>query len=155
MIISTLLFAGCFLIIATRKEERARVVAAVCLAYLALENIILHLSLIGKIPDITLHLSILWVMDFVLLFLLGVISKGIRQVSIVSMGLPLVIVQVFSLQYPEYLPANLYVFSVQSAHLYFVEILVFIYAWKEGSTVAEWFRTGTVLSLLLLIHLIR
>lgn len=154
MIINYLLFSVCFIIIATRAEEGARTVGSVCIAYLALESVLFYFFRADKIPDITLYFSILWVLDFLLLFLLGIASKGIRQVGVVSLGFPLVMVQVFSIQYPEYLPDNLYVFAIQSAHLYFVEVLVFIYAWEEGSTVSEWIRTGTVLSILLLIHLI-
>lgn len=154
MIINYLLFSVCFIIIATRVEERARAVGSVCIVYLALESVLFYFFRVDKIPDITLYFSILWVLDFLLLFLLGIVSKGIRQAGVVSLGFPLVMVQVFSIQYPEYLPDNLYVFAIQSAHLYFVEVLVFIYAWKEGSTVSEWIRTGTVLSILLLIHLI-
>lgn len=153
MMITSLFFGACFLIMATRKDRRVKVVAGICLAYLFLENSILFLFEGLENFDITLYLSLTWVLDFLFLFCLALVSKGLRQTLILILSVPLVLVQVFPIQYPSLFPDWVYVFSIQSAYRYFIEVLIFIYSWKD-TTVQEWIRTGTVLGLLSVSHLV-
>lgn len=71
----------------------------------------------------------------------------------VSFAIPLMLVQVFAIQYPDLFPDWLYTFSVQDAHQYFIEVFIFIYSWKDNK-VTEWLRTGSVLSFIIAAHLV-
>lgn len=153
MIMTSIIYGLCFIILATRNDSKVRLVAGLCLAYLFLEHVILWVVGAMNPFDITLYFTSAWALDSILLFAVGCCLRGARQVIAASIGAVLMLVQVFAIQYPILFPEWLYVFAVQEAHRYFVEMFIFIYSWKD-TTVPEWIRTGTVLALTVVAHLI-
>lgn len=151
--IITLIYGLCFLVLASRKEVGARAMAGLCLAYLICENIILYTFNSIQFFDLTLYFTICWTLDSILLFVAGMIVRGLRQTLMLVLALPLLLAQVFVIQYPALFPDWLYVFAIQEAHKYFIEVFIFIYSWRDN-TVPEWLRTGTVLTLVVSAHLI-
>jgi len=149
----SIFYAMCFVILATRKDCGAKIMAGLCLAYLALDNLILWLFSNAQTFDITLYFTTAWALDSILLFVVGCSIKGVRQIAMVALALPFMLLQVFAIQYPIYFSVDVYSFAVQDAHRYFIEAFIFVYSWKDN-TLNEWYRTGTVLSLLILAHLL-
>ena len=127
--------------------------AGLCLAYLVLENLIFFFFQQAEIFDITLYFTTAWALDSILLFTVGLSIRGLRQIAIVALALPLMLVQVFAIQYPLLFPDWVYSFAVQEAHRYFIEVFIFVYSWKDNK-VSEWLRTGSVLSLVIAAHLV-
>ena len=128
--------------------------AGLCLAYLVLENLMFLLfSLKAELFDITLYFTSSWALDSILLFLVGCTIRGARQITVVALSIPLMLIQVFAIQYPAMFPIWIYTFAVQDAHRYFIEMFIFVYSWKDN-TVAEWIRTGSILGLVLAAHLV-
>lgn len=151
--ITSIFFGLCFIILASRKDAGARVVAGISLAYLLLENILLYFSLQAEFFDLTLYLTTTWALDSVFIFMIAAFAKGPRQILVVALALPLMLVQVFAIQYPNLFPDWVYSFAIQDAHRYFIEVFIFVYSWKDN-TVTEWLRTGSVLSILVVAHLV-
>lgn len=151
--ITSILYGLCFVILATRKDVGAKVMAGLCLAYLFLENLIFYLFSQAGYYDITLYFTTAWALDSILLFAVGCAVRGWRKIVIVALAVPLMLSQVFVIQYPIFFPDWLYTFSVQDAHRYFVEVFIFVYSWKDNK-VSDWFRTGTVLTLVIAAHLV-
>lgn len=151
--ITSILYALCFLILATRKDSGAKKIAGLCLAYIAIENILFWFFYGAYFFDITLYFSLAWALDSILLFFVGCSVRGWRQLTVVSLAIPLMLVQVFAIQYPDFFPVWVYTFSVQEAHQYFIEVFIFIYSWKDNK-VTEWLRTGSVLSFIIAAHLV-
>lgn len=151
--ITSILYGLCFVILATRKDAGAKVMAGLCLAYLVLENCIFWFASQVEFFDITLYFTSVWALDSILLFAVGCAVRDLRQIAVVALSLPLMLVQVFAIQYPIYFPEWLYVFAFQDAHKYFIEVFIFVYSWKDN-TIPEWLRTGTVIALALAAHLV-
>lgn len=153
MMIVSIFYGLCFVILATRKDVGVKVMAGLCLAYLFLEHVIFWFYAQAAVFDITLYFTTAWALDSILLFVVGCCIRGKRQIAVVALSIPLMLVQVFAIQYPYLFPDWIYTFAVQDAHRYFIEMFIFVYAWKDNK-VAEWFRTGTVLALVLAAHLV-
>lgn len=151
--ITSIFYGLCFVILATRPDAGAKVMAGVCLAYLVIENLILWFFGGSEFFDITLYFTTAWALDSILLFVVALFIRGYRQIAIVTLALPLMLVQVFAIQYPIFFPEWIYSFAVQDAHRYFIEVFIFVYSWKDNK-VSEWIRTGTVLSLVIAAHLV-
>ncbi|MGX4995858.1 hypothetical protein [Enterobacter hormaechei] len=151
--ITSILFGLCFVILATRPDAGAKIMAGLCLAYLVLENLIFWFFSGAEFFDITLYFTTAWALDSILLFTVALFVRGYRQIAILAMALPLMLVQVFAIQYPILFPDWIYSFAVQDAHRYFIEVFIFVYSWKDN-TVSEWLRTGTVLALVIVAHLV-
>lgn len=130
-----------------------KVMAGLCLAYLILENLMFWFFSGVYDYDLTLYLTTAWALDSILLFAVGCALRGFRQIAIVALSLPLMLIQVFAIQYPSLFPEWAYVFALQDAHRYFIEMFIFVYSWKDNK-VAEWIRTGLVLCLVLFSHLV-
>jgi len=141
------------MVLATREDSGAKKIAGLCLVYLATENILFWFFCGSYFFDITLYFSLTWALDSILLFFVGCSARGWRQITVVSFAIPLMLVQVFAIQYPDLFPDWLYTFSVQDAHQYFIEVFIFIYSWKDNK-VTEWLRTGSVLSFIIAAHLV-
>lgn len=153
MITVSILYGLCFIILATRKDVGVKVMAGLGLAYLFAEHVLFWFFSGAQFFDITLYFTTVWALDSILLFLAGCCLRGKRQIIIVALGIPFMLVQVFAIQYPYLFPEGVYTFAVQDAHKYFIESFIYVYAWKDNR-VAEWVRTGTVLSLVLAAHLV-
>lgn len=151
--ITSIFFGLCFVILATRPDAGAKVMAGMCLAYLVLENIILWFFSGAEFFDITLYFTIVWALDSILLFAVALCIRGYRQVAVLILAVPLMLVQVFAIQYPFLFPDLIYSFAVQDAHKYFIEVFIFVYSWKDNR-VSEWLRTGTVIGLVLAAELV-
>lgn len=151
--ITSILFGLCFVILATRPDAGAKIMAGLCLAYLVLENLIFWFFSGAEFFDITLYFTTAWALDSILLFAVALFVRGYRQVAVLALALPLMLVQVFAIQYPILFPDWVYSFAVQDAHRYFIEVFIFVYSWKDN-TVSEWLRTGTVLALVIVAHLV-
>lgn len=151
--ITSILFGLCFVILATRQDAGAKVMAGICIAYLVLENLMLWFFSGAEFFDITLYFTTAWALDSILLFVVALFVRGYRQIAVLALALPLMLVQVFAIQYPFLFPEWVYSFAVQDAHRYFIEVFIFVYSWKDN-TVPEWLRTGTVLSLVIVAHLV-
>ncbi|MEI9553841.1 hypothetical protein [Enterobacter hormaechei] len=151
--ITSILFGLCFVILATRPDAGAKIMAGLCLAYLVLENLIFWFFSGAEFFDITLYFTTAWALDSILLFAVALFVRGYRQIAILAMALPLMLLQVFAIQYPILFPDWIYSFAVQDAHRYFIEVFIFVYSWKDN-TVSEWLRTGTVLALVIVAHLV-
>lgn len=153
MMTVSILYGLCFIILATRNGGGVKVIAGLCLAYLFLEYVIFWFYAQAAFFDITLYFTTAWALDSILLFVVGLSIRGKRQIAIVALSIPLMLVQVFAIQYPYLFQDWIYTFAVQDAHRYFIEVFIFVYAWKDNK-VAEWIRTGTVLALVLAAHLV-
>lgn len=151
--ITSILFGLCFVILATRRDAGAKVMAGLCIAYLVLENLMFWFFSGAEFFDITLYFTTAWALDSILLFVVALFVRGYRQMTVVALALPLMLVQVFAIQYPVLFPEWIYSFAVQDAHRYFIEVFIFVYSWKDN-TVSEWLRTGTVLALVIVAHLV-
>lgn len=151
--VTSIFFALCFLILASRKGTGVKVVAGLCLAYLCLDNLVLYFFSNAETFDITLYFTTAWALDSTLLFAVALWVRGFRQVAILALALPLMLVQVFAIQYPILFPDWIYVFAVDDAHKTFIEVFIFVYSWKDN-TVSEWLRTGSVLSLVAVTHML-
>lgn len=151
--VTSIFYALCFLILATRKGTGIKVVAGLCLAYLCIDNLLLFLLSRSELFDITFYFTTAWALDSTLLFVVGLSVRGIRQITILALALPLMLIQVFAIQYPIFFPDWIYAFSVNDAHKYFIEVFIFVYSWKDN-TVSEWLKTGSVLALVTVTHLV-
>lgn len=152
--ISSLFYGACFMIILLHEDLRVKCMAGICLAYLVIENLMVYyVSTFILNFDITLYFTAVWALDSILLFSVACVVRGLRQKVTIALGLPLLFVQVFAIQYPDILPEYLYTFAVQSAHLYFIEVFIFSFAHKDN-TVTQWLRTGTILALVFVVHLL-
>lgn len=153
MMISSLVYGICFIILASRKEPGVKIMAGLCLAYILLDHAILWFFENSAHFDITLYFTSAWALDSILLFAVGCFIRGARQIAIVSISIPLMLIQVFVIQYPHLFPDSLFVFALQQAHRYFIEVFIFVYSWKDN-TIVEWLRTGTVICLVIISHLL-
>ena len=152
--ITALFYGACFIIMFFNPCVRGKILAGLCLAYLVFENLILWWTSTNVVNfDITFYFAIMWLLDSALLFAAGCVIKGKRQILIVATAIPLLVVQVLAIQYPYYFPPWLYEFSLTEAHMYFVEVFIFSQVWSDN-TVKEWIRTGSVMGLVLLAHLV-
>lgn len=151
--ITSILFGLCFVILATRPDAGAKIMAGLCLAYLVLENLLFWFFSRAEFFDITLYFTTAWALDSILLLTVALFVRGYRQIAVLALALPLMLVQVFAIQYPILFPEWIYSFAVQDAHRYFIEVFIFVYSWKDN-TVSEWLRTGTVLALVIVAHLV-
>lgn len=151
--ITSIIYGLCFVILATRPDAGAKIMAGLCLAYLVLENLIFWFFGGAEFFDITLYFTTAWALDSILLFAVALLVRGYRQIAVLVLALPLMLVQVFAIQYPILFPDWIYSFAVQDAHRYFIEVFIFVYSWKDN-TVPEWLRTGTVLALVIVAHLV-
>lgn len=151
--ITSILFGLCFVILATRPDAGAKIMAGLGLAYLVLENLMFWFFSGSEFFDITLYFTAAWALDSILLFTVALFVRGYRQIAVLALALPLMLVQVFAIQYPILFPEWVYSFAVQDAHRYFIEVFIFVYSWKDN-TVSEWLRTGTVLALVIVAHLV-
>lgn len=151
--ITSIIFGLCFVILATRPDAGAKVMAGLCLAYLVLENLMFWFFSGSEFFDITLYFTTAWALDSILLFTVALFVRGYRQIAILALAVPMMLVQVFAIQYPIFFPDWIYSFAVQDAHRYFIEVFIFVYSWKDN-TVSEWLRTGSVLAFVLVAHLV-
>jgi len=151
--ISSIFYGSCFLILASQPDIRTKVMAGLCLAYLILNNLLFWYFSQSEFFDLTLYFNICWALDSTLLFAVGCTIRGLRQILIILLAVPLMLIQVFVIQYPALFPEQLYVFAIQDAHMYFVEMFIFVHSWKDN-TVREWLKTGSVLCLVFATHLL-
>lgn len=152
--ISSLFYGVCFMIILLHEDLRVKVMAAICLTYLVVENLVVYYASTYVLNfDITLYFSAVWALDSILLFSVACVVRGLRQKLTIALGLPLLFVQVFAIQYPDILPEYLYSFALNSAHMYFIEVFIFSFAHKDN-TVTQWLRTGTIIALVFTVHLL-
>lgn len=151
--ITSILYGVCFLILMTASGSRTKIMAGLCLAYLLIENIVAWYFSGSLFFDLSLYLSICWALDSTLLFAVGCTIRGTRQILVIVLALPLMLIQVFVIQYPVLFPDYLYNFAMHDAHMYFIEIFIFVHSWKDN-TVCEWLKTGTVLCLVFIAHII-
>lgn len=151
--ISSFFYGLCFIIILMNPDKRTKLMAGLCLAYLFISNAIYYYFLYSEFFDITLYFNICWALDSILLFSVGCTIRGLRQVLIISASLPLMLCQVFVIQYPALFPEYLYTFAVHDAHMYFIEMFIFVHSWQDN-TISEWIKTATVLALVSIVHLV-
>lgn len=150
--IASVLYGLCFLIILLNPDNRTKIMAGLCLAYLFINNLIFWYFLNAEFFDITFYLNICWALDSTLLFAVGCTVKGLRQILVIALSVPLMLCQVFVIQYPSLFPEYLYVFAVQGAHGYFIEMFIFVHSWQDN-TIREWLKTGSVLCLVFMAHM--
>lgn len=151
--ISSIFYGLCFIILLAQPEVRTKIMAGLCLAYLLLNNVVYWYFSTSSFFDLSFYLNICWALDSTLLFAVGCTIRGLRQILTILLSLPLMLLQVFVIQYPTLFPDYLYVFSIQNAHMYFIEMFIFVHSWRDN-TVKEWMKTGSVLCLVFVVHLI-
>lgn len=152
--VTALFYGACFIIMFFNPCVKAKIMAGLCLAYLVLENMILwYTSTNVENFDITFYFSIMWLLDSALLFAVGCVVRGKRQILIVSTTIPILAIQVLTIQYPYYFPEWLYEFALTEAHMYFIEVFIFAHVWTDN-TIKEWIKTGSVLGLVICAHLV-
>ncbi|QYC52537.1 hypothetical protein [Salmonella phage SSBI34] len=152
--ISSLFYGVCFLIVLLNPSIRIKIMAGICLAYIVIENLILWYTVTNVVNfDITLYHTFGWILDSTLLFAVGCVLRGRRQILIISSAIPLMVSQVLAIQYPSLFSPTIYQWIVENAHMYFIEMFIFAHAWKDN-TIKEWLKTGTVLGLVVAAHLV-
>lgn len=152
--IITLVYGLCFAILLMSSDNGIKGMAGLCLAYLVSENMLVwYFSTHWWYFDITIYLTICWALDSALLFAVGCTLKGTRQKIMAAIALPMMLVQVFAIQYPMLFPDFIFVFAVQSGHMYFIEAFIFCSALRDN-TIAEWIKTSTILFLVVIAHMI-
>lgn len=153
--INSVIYGACFLILFFHNDKQAKILAVSCIGYIVTENMVyvfFHRNI--DLFDLTLYLNICWALDSILLFVVGCCLRGVRQILVVSLSVPLFLLQVFVVQYPTMFPPWAYVFVIEDAHTYFLEMFVFIHVWQDN-TIKEWIKTGTVLFLVAAAHLLK
>lgn len=152
--ITSMFYGLCFLIILWNKDNGIKIMAGLCLAYLAFENLLFYYFSTNSLPfDITFYFALCWALDSALLFAVACVVSGVRQKLTIALGLPLALVQVFVIQYPTTFPDSLYTFAIQDAHMYFIEVFIFSFAYKDN-TIKEWIKTSSILFLAFVAHLV-
>lgn len=127
--------------------------AGLCLAYLVSGFLIADFAYHAENYDLTLFLAVNWALDSILLFAVALTLRGLRQILIICLAVPLLFVQVFAIQYPDLFPQYVLDFAFQSASSYFIEVFIFVHSWKDN-TVKEWLKTGSVWCLVLVPHIL-
>lgn len=152
--IITLVYGLCFAILLMSTDKGIRGMAGFCLVYLISENLVYwYFKTHPWYFDITIYLTICWALDSALLFVVGCTLKGIRQKLMAAIALPMMLVQVFAIQYPMLFPDYIFVFAVQSGHMYFIEAFIFCASFRDN-TVSEWIKTSTILFLVVVAHMV-
>ena len=102
--------------------------------------------------DWNLYLTGCWFLDIGLLFASACVLQGWRKKLTLAVSVPVLFSQMMALQYPEVLPEMLN-FVTGSSYPTMMEIVILCASFKD-STIVEWLKTASVISLLVLARFI-
>jgi hypothetical protein len=153
-LITSIVYGLCFAILLLGVNKNIKIMAGLCLAYLVSENLVYWYFLTHNwMFDFNLYLTICWALDSALLFGVGCVLSGTRQKLMAALALPLMLVQVFAIQYPMLFPEYVFTFAARSGHMYFIEAFIFCSALKDN-TVKEWLSTSSILFFVIVAHML-
>lgn len=151
--ISSALYFICFAVLLFNNDVRIRVMSIFGMAHILIENLVYWwFSSHIQYFDLSLYLSICWLLDITLLFLTACILSGWRKKLTLGLALPILFCQIITMQFPDLIPTILG-FVVNSSYQTLMEVIIFCASFKD-STVREWVKTSLVMSLVVLARLI-
>lgn len=152
--ITSIVYGLCFIVLLFGVNKNIRVMAGLCLAYLVSENLVYWYFLTHNyLFDFNLYMTICWALDSALLFGVGCVLSGLRQKLMAGLAVPMMLVQVFAIQYPMLFPEYIFNFAAHSGHMYFIEAFIFCSALKDN-TIGEWLRTSSILFFVVAAHIL-
>jgi len=154
--IITVLYFLCFAVLLFNVDKNMRYVALFGMTHIIFENGLYYWFLSNPIFfDLSLYLTGCWFLDIMLIFSSACVLEGWAKKFTLALTIPILFVQMTAMQYPLILPWLL-PFAISDAYPSMMEVVILCATLKD-TTIREWLKTVTILSLLILarfIHLI-
>ena len=147
--ISSALYFLCFAVLLFNTDKGIRIMSVFGMIHILLENIAYwcfsnHVEFFA----LSLYLSIGWLLDIACLFLTACVLSGWKKKLTLALAVPVLFCQIIVMQFPFILPSALN-FVIDYSYQTFMEITILCASFKD-STVKEWVKTATVVSLVVL-----
>ncbi len=147
--ISSALYFICFAVLLSNTEKGIRIMSVFGMIHILLENALMFwFSIHIEYFDLSLYLSLCWLLDIALLFSTACVLSGLKKKLMLSLGLPVLFCQIIIMQFPYLLPFGLD-FAINSSYQTLMEVMILCASFKD-STVKEWLKTSTIVCLVLL-----
>lgn len=152
--ITSIFYFLCFVILLFRDDKGVRLMSVFGMAHIILENCIYWFFFHNpQYFDITLYMTACWLLDIVLLFLSTCVLKGWKKKLTLSLVIPILFIQMAVMQFPGLLP-QAFDFVITSSYQTAMEVYILCSSFKD-TTVKEWIKTSSILSLLFLARFIQ
>lgn len=147
--ISSVFYFLCFIILLFHSDKGIRIMSVFGMVHIFLENILLWwFSSNTQFFDLSLYLNFCWFLDISFIFGAACILSGWKKKLTLSVAVPILFCQIISTQFPFIIP-GLLDFVINSSYQTWMEIIILCANFKD-TTVKEWIKTATVISLLVL-----
>ena len=147
--ISSVFYFLCFAILLFHSDKGIRTMSAFGMVHIFLENTLLWwFSSNTQFFDLSLYLNLCWFLDISLIFVAACILSGWKKKLTLSIAVPILFCQIISMQFPFIIP-ELLDFVINSSYQTWMEAIILCANFKD-TTVKEWIKTATVISLLVL-----
>lgn len=143
----------CFILLFFNPEKCIRAMACFGIAHTILENAVYFWFYYHpEYFDITLFMTSCWILDICLLFSSACVLKGLRKKLTLSVGVPVLFLQMVTMQFPFLIPGVLN-FVLNSSYQTFMETTILCSSFKE-SPASEWIKSSIIISLLVIARFI-
>lgn len=147
--ISSVFYFLCFIILFFHSDKGIRIMSVLGMVHIFLENTLLWwFSSNTQFFDLSLYLNLCWFLDISLIFGAACILSGWKKKLTLSVAVPILFCQIISMQFPFVIPGILD-FVINSSYQTWMEVIILCANFKD-TTVKEWIKTATVISLLVL-----
>ena len=151
---TSILYLLCFVVLLFNIHKGVRYVGLFGVFHIILENCLMWwFSVNIHLFDITLVMSLTWILDILLIFLSSCVLTGFKKKATLFLALPVFIAQFMTFQFPILVPLWIFEFSFKDSYLSFMEIIILCASFSD-TTVKEWIKTGLVVSFLFIARLI-
>lgn len=141
----------CFMVLMLKKDKEIRLMSALCMSHIILENLILHFFRTRpELFDLSFYLTLCWSLDIILLFCVACVITGASKKLTLALTIPFLFCQIIVFQYPYMFP-SLFSFSLSSSYLNFMETFIFVSSLKD-TTLKEWGQTSIIIVCIIAIH---
>lgn len=147
--IGSVFYFLCFIILLFHSDKGIRIMSVLGMVHIFLENTLLWwFSSNTQFFDLSLYLNLCWFLDISFIFGATCILSGWKKKLTLSVAVPILFCQIISMQFPLIIP-GLFDFVINSSYQTWMEITILCANFKD-TTIKEWIKTATVISLLVL-----
>lgn len=147
MIISAF-YIFCFIVLLLNTDISIRLMSVFGIIHISIENMVYYWYLAHpNLFELNLYLTGCWFLDILLLFSTACILKGWRKKLTLSIAIPVLFLQMLTMQYPFLIP-GVFDFVINSSYSTTMEMIILCASFKDN-TITEWIKTVLVISSLI------
>lgn len=151
--ISSVLYFICFAVLLYNTDKGIRIMASFGMVHTLAENVVYWwFSSNVAYFDLSLYLTLCWVLDISLLFGAACVLSGLRKKLTLALVVPILALQMIVMQYPLLFP-SLLDFVIFDSSQTIIEIFILCATFKDN-TITEWLKTAAVMTCILIARFI-